>query len=123
MLGDNIPSDIRRGSTSSLIVVSSNDVVDSSNVQNNMEADISFVGPETSRLRYLLWPLVKLMTLLRFWRKPKEEESESEDDLEEDEDCQSDIKCTTGNIGTGKNIRYTINCISHFTRVIRTKIP
>ena len=66
-----------------MIVVSTKDI---GNAQNITDDDISSDTQETSRLRYLLWPLVKLMTLLRFWRKSKDEESDEDlDKTEQDE--------------------------------------
>ena len=66
-----------------MIVVSTKDI---GNAQNITDDDISSDTQETSRLRYLLWPLVKLMTLLRFWRKSKDEESDEDlDKIEQDE--------------------------------------
>ena len=61
---------------------------------------ISSEAPETSRLRYLIWPIVKLMTLLRFWRKPKDDESD--EDLDTTHDCDFNVDKSTVKKGIGR---------------------
>ena len=102
---------VRRGSTSSLIVVSTNDKHNETpNIDQGNLTSVDFVqeNNETSRLRYLLWPLVKLMTLLRFWRKPtKEIDSDSDvDDLdgEEGDDPYTSFNDSSSK-NTGRNIQ------------------
>merc|ERR1712150_59022 len=91
MSGENVsPSDIRRGSNSSIIVVTADQIQDSGIVSSIANGDdISSEANETSRLKYLLWPIVKLMTLLRFWRKPSSKENDSDADSvkNQDSDC------------------------------------
>ena len=111
--GSNMGSEgnVRRGSTSSLIVVSTNDKHNETpNIDQGNLTSVDFVqeNNETSRLRYLLWPLVKLMTLLRFWRKPtKEIDSDSDvDDLdgEEGDDPYTSFNDSSSK-NTGRNIQ------------------
>ena len=63
-----------------MIVVTADEIQDSGILSGLSSDDISSDAGETSRLKYLLWPIVKLMTLLRFWRRPKDGESDEEFD-------------------------------------------
>ena len=90
-LGDNVkPSEIRRQSNSSLIVVTADEIQDSGIVSRiTGDDDSSPEAQETSRLKYLFWPIVKLMTLLRFWRKSNESEKSDEDSYTDDKNDSS----------------------------------
>ena len=66
-----------------MIVVTADEIQDSGILSGFSSDDISSEGTETSRLKYLLWPLVKLMTLLRFWRRPKDGDSDEDIDKSE----------------------------------------
>ena len=91
-LGENVrASELRRReSNSSLIVVTADEIQDSGIVSSFSSDDISSEGTESSRLKYLLWPIVKLMTLLRFWRRPKDGESDEEFDKSEASQSNTD---------------------------------
>ena len=91
-LGDNDKTSElkRRESNSSLIVVTADEIQDSGILSGFSSDDISSEGTESSRLKYLLWPIVKLMTLLRFWRRPKDGDSDEEFDKSETSQCNTD---------------------------------
>ena len=91
-LGDNDKTSElkRRESNSSLIVVTADEIQDSGILSGLSSDDISSDAGETSRLKYLLWPIVKLMTLLRFWRRPKDGESDEEFDKSEASQSNTD---------------------------------
>ena len=73
-----------------MIVVTADEIQDSGILSGLSSDDISSDAGETSRLKYLLWPIVKLMTLLRFWRRPKDGESDEEFDKSEASQCNTD---------------------------------
>ena len=73
-----------------MIVVTADEIQDSGILSGFSSDDISSEGTESSRLKYLLWPIVKLMTLLRFWRRPKDGDSDEEFDKSEASQCNTD---------------------------------